>query len=123
MKKAFSMLLSLLFISCLNTIIRENGIEVIIVNETDNTLTNINFHTSEKIALNLLNDIKPGDSSQSFYMMKEHKVDGNYVLNFSRNDSVSETIPCGYYSNGFSSDRWVKFRVRNDTVFTEFSKF
>ncbi len=108
----------IILVSCVE--LKENGINVIIENETDYELKNITFHTSEKVALLLINNIKPNRSSETFYLMKEHKMDGHYILNFTKNDTVSKSIDVGYYTNGFSLDDRVKFIIKKDTILTDF---
>ncbi|GHC59158.1 hypothetical protein [Ulvibacter litoralis] len=106
------------FVSC--TELRKNGIEVIIVNNSSQTLKDINFYTSEKAALLLISDIRPNQKTERFYSMNNHRIDGSYILEITKNDSIFDIIDSGYYSNGFSTNETVVYDVRNDTVFVEY---
>lgn len=52
--------------------------------------------------------------------MNSHQMDGHYILNFTKNDTISKTIQSGYYSNGFSFDNTVRYEIRNDTVLIKY---
>ena len=119
MTKIFTIILFLVITSCM--VGPGEGLSVSVENNTNSKLTNVKFYTSEKIALLIINDIPSKKESNTFYLMKEHKTDGNFILEFKRADGSLEIIPAGYYSNGIANDKWVEFDVQKDTVLIRFS--
>lgn len=93
-----------------------NGIEFAIVNESDSPIKDIQFTTSENILIKEFDVIETNKSVSGFLSMKDNKVDGTYVLKFTRINEESDSIYYGYYTNGAALDSWVKFVVENDTI-------
>ena len=55
-----------------------------------------------------------------FLSMRNNHSYGAYSLTFNRANGKKEIREDGYYTNGGSLDRWVKFEVKADTIFVEF---
>jgi len=102
-------------------LLKENGIDVEIVNNSNSTITNIKFTTSERLEFVEIEKIKPNETISEFLSMKYNKSDGGYFIEFTRADGKMEKSGGGYYTNGGSLDRWVKFEIQNDTTYVKFS--
>ncbi|APD07995.1 hypothetical protein UJ101_02496 [Flavobacteriaceae bacterium UJ101] len=118
MKKLIPIIFILTFNSCL--MFKRNGIEMKIINNSDNTITNIEFTTTEKLEVIKIDKIKPNECITKFLSMSKNKSDGSYLLTFIRTNGQKETIGSGYYTNGGSLDHWIDFTVDNDTTFVSF---
>ena len=99
---------------------RENGIEVKVKNISNETITNVEFTTTERIEFINIDKLKPNKSKTEFLSMKKNKSDGAYSLTFTRANGKKELISCGYFSNGGSLDHWVDFEIENDTTIVKF---
>ena len=97
-----------------------NGIEFTIENKSDFPIENVRFTTSENLAELKFDKIEPNANVSDFLNMKDNKIDGSYVLEFTRNGK-KETQGYGYYTNGGALDKWVEFEIENDTVTRKFS--
>ena len=119
MRKLTVVILLFTFSSCY--LLKENGIDVEIVNNSNSTITNIKFTTSERLEFVEIEKIKPNETISEFLSMKYNKSDGGYFIEFTRADGKAEKSGGGYYTNGGSLDRWVKFEIQNDTTYVKFS--
>jgi len=119
MKKLIAIILLFTLNSCY--LFKENGIDVEIINKSDSAITNVKFTTSERLEFIEIEKIEPNESISEFLSMKYNKRDGGYSLEFNRADGKKEKSGGGYYTNGGSLDRWVKFEIQSDTIFVEFS--
>lgn len=119
MNKIFIGILILTLNSC-QFIGKGKGIEFTIENKSDFQIENVKFSTSENLAEFKFDNIKPNENVSSFLTMKDNKNDGNYVLEFTRNGK-KVTRGYGYYTNGGALDKWVEFKIQNDTVIQNFS--
>jgi len=102
-------------------LLKKNGIDFEIVNKSNAEITNVKFTTSEKLNIIEIEKIEPNEIMSEFLSMKYNKTDGAYFLEFTRSNGKKEIFKRGYYTNGGSLDRWVKFEVEKDTVVVEFS--
>ena len=118
MKKISLIVLMILLNSCI--MFRENGIEFTIKNDSDFPIENITFTTSEKLTKKEFDKIKPNGNVSGFLSMKNNKADGCYLLNFYRSNKKVELQCYGYYTNGGSLNRFVEFKIKNDTVIQKF---
>lgn len=100
---------------------KENGIEVKIKNNTREQISNVEFTTTEKLEIIKIDKIEPNESVTEFLSMRKNKTDGGYSLTFTRANGKKEISSGGYYTNGGSLDRWVKFEIKSDTTFAKFS--
>lgn len=100
---------------------KENGIEMEIKNDSNEPITNVEFTTSEKLEVIKIDRIEPNESVNEFLSMRNNQSDGAYSLTFNRANGKKEISGGGYYTNGGSLDRWVKFEVKADTTIVEFS--
>lgn len=98
----------------------KNGIEVKIENKSDFSIKNVKFYTSEKLSVLEFDEIKSNKSIADFLSMKKNKVDGDYILEFTRSNGKTELNDSGYYTNGFSGDKSVFFEIQNDTIIVTF---
>ena len=119
MRKLTVIILIFTFSSCY--LLKENGIDVEIVNNSNSTVTNIKFTTSERLEFVEIEKIKPNEAISEFLSMKYNKSDGGYSIEFTRADGKKERSGGGYYTNGGSLDRWVKCEIQKDTTLIEFS--
>jgi hypothetical protein len=119
MRKEISILLILILNSCF--IESENGISVEIKNNSDTPVTNVEFTTSENLEVIRFDKIEPNQTVIEFLSMNKNQSDGAYSLTFTRTNGQKEFSTGGYYSNGGSLDRWVKYEVEADTTSVEFS--
>jgi len=101
---------------------QENGIEVVIENNSDNAVSNIMFSTTENLSPIQYKSLETGETRTDFFKMKDHRTDGSYVLTFTRSHGKMEKIGAGYYTNGISLDRRMLFIIENDTVITRTSQ-
>ncbi|WBL26763.1 hypothetical protein [Zunongwangia sp. HGR-M22] len=115
-------LLALTLIISLNSCFfyKKDGIEVNIKNNSSETISKIEFTTSEKVKFLNFDSIEPNKSVREFLPMSKNESDGAYLLTFERADGKNETCGGGYYTNGSSLDHWVDFFVENDTTIVKF---
>ena len=118
MKKLLAIILFLTLNSCF--FYKKDGIEVHIKNNSNQTISNLEFTTSEKVKSIKIDSIAPNKSVREFLSMSKNKSDGAYSLTFERKNGQNETSGGGYYSNGSSLDHWVDFIVENDTTIVKF---
>lgn len=100
---------------------KENGIKVEIKNNSNEPITNVEFTTTEKLEAIKFDKIAPNTTVTEFLSMKNNQSDGAYFLTFTRMNGRNEISGGGFYTNGGSLDRWVKFKVENDTIFVKLS--
>ena len=120
MKKLMVGILILTLYSC-HLIGKGNGIKFKIKNNSELTLTNVKFYTSEKLSIAKFDKIEPNENISDFFTMKNNKTDGEYILEFTRENGIKEKSNGGYYTNGGSLDRWIEFDVKSDTTFVKLS--
>ncbi|MBG7610853.1 hypothetical protein IU405_01155 [Polaribacter sp. BAL334] len=99
---------------------KENGIEMKIKNNSNETITNVEFTTTEKLEIIKIDKIEPNESVTEFLSMRKNKTDGAYSLTFNRSNGKKEISGGGYYTNGGSLDHLVDFIVENDTTIVKF---
>jgi hypothetical protein len=99
---------------------KENGIEMKIKNNSSESITNVEFTTSEKLETIKIDRIEPNESMTEFLSMRKNKTDGAYSLTFTRANGKKERSGGGYYTNGGSLDHWVDFIVEKDTTIVKF---
>ena len=119
MKKLIAIILLLSLNSCY--LLKKNGIEFTIENKSDFPIENVKFSTSEKLTIMEFDKIEPNQSIAEFLSMKNNKHDGSYTLEFTRSNGIKESQRFGYYTNGGALDRWVEFKIQNDTISRKFS--
>ena len=119
MKKLLAITIILTLNSCF--MFNENGIEMEIKNDSSEPISNVEFTTSENLDVIKIDRIEPNESVTEFLSMRKNKSDGAYSLTFTRANGKKEMSGGGYYTNGGSLDRWVKFEVKSDTTFAKFS--
>lgn len=119
MKKLFVIILVLSLSSCFKH--KEKGIDFEIKNESELTIKEIKFYTSEKTTIAEFHKIEPNESTTSFLAMKNNQSDGGYVLEFTRSDGQKEISSNGYYTNGSPLDRKISLVVKKDTILWRFN--
>ncbi|MCK0159149.1 hypothetical protein [Allomuricauda sp. F6463D] len=100
---------------------KENSIEFSIENQSDVIIESITFTTSERRAEKTFDSLQPKKSVFGILLMDQNKMDGSYVLEFTRVNGKKETHNVGYYTNGAPINRWVSFKIQNDTLLHLFS--
>lgn|SRR5690554_2537801 len=98
------------------------GVEVKVNNNSDFTVTDITFSTSEKLENIEFESIEPNKSVKGFLSMKENKVDGHYIISFTRENGVIESEKLGYYSNGITFENLIEIDIENDSVIQKIEK-
>ena len=121
MKKIILGILILTLNSC-HLIGKGNGIKFKIENNSELIITNVKFYTSEKLAIAEFDKIEPNENISDFLTMKNNKSDGEYILEFTRENGIKEKSNGGYYTNGGALDRWIEFDVKSDTTFVKLSR-
>ncbi|NDK55413.1 hypothetical protein [Pontibacter fetidus] len=122
MKKLTYLLITALTLnSCY--LFRENGIEVEIENNSAAPIYDVKFTTSEKLNSVDFAAISTNERVSDFLRMSENKIDGSYVLEFTRENGEKEISKAGYYTNGGSLDSRVVFKIEKDTVFASTSQY
>ena len=119
MKKLIAILIILTLNSC--SMFEENGIELVIENNSKKPITEVEFTTSERLEVIKIDRIESNESVTEFLSMAENKSDGFYWLTFTRFDGKKEISGGGYYTNGAPIDKWVKYEIKSDTTFSKFS--
>lgn len=114
MKKVFFLLILPLLFSC--DLIKENGINYKIVNNSNSTINDIVISTSEKVDSSVIKSIAPNKSAKGFLIMKNAHTDGSYTLTFNHADGSKEYALGGYYTNGIALNSWIRFEIQTDTV-------
>ncbi|WP_276166608.1 hypothetical protein [Zobellia alginiliquefaciens] len=102
------------------SLFEKNGIEVQIKNATKETVTQVEFSTTEKLESVVLDSIGPNIQYTGFLPMSKNKVDGRYTLSFIRSNGKKEIVGKGYYSNGAALNNRVLIEVKRDTTVFEF---
>ena len=121
MKRLIIVIIVLTLNSC-HLIGKGNGIKFEIQNNSELTITNVKFYTSEKLKIAEYDKIQPNEQISDFLSMNKNKSDGEYILEFTRENGKKETSNAGYYSNGRAMERWIEFNVKSDTTFVKLSK-
>jgi len=119
MRKSLMLLcLIFIFVSCNSG---KNGIDVEIINSSDETVSSVIFYTfgSELV----FDKIKSNQKVAGFLDMTNTKGDGSYTLTFIDENKEKKQIAGGYYTNGGSLERKVIYEIKNDTVLVEFKDF
>lgn len=108
----------LLLHSC--TFFKGDGIEVEIENRSMESITNVEFATTERIEKIMIDTIKPNQTIKKFLSMEKNKTDGAYYLSFTRLDGKKEISGGGYYTNGGALNNLILFMVGNDSTIVSF---
>ncbi|HMW39473.1 MAG: hypothetical protein K1X68_13040 [Saprospiraceae bacterium] len=108
----------IIFISCFY--ISSNGIKVQIKNDSSFPITNVKFYTSEAKSYLTFSSVKVKENVSGFLSMSKNKIDGSYVLEFTRFNGKKELFSNGYYTNGGSLDDEVQITVKNDSAIMNF---
>ncbi|WP_018676262.1 hypothetical protein [Riemerella columbina] len=95
------------------------GLKVTIDNQSDFEIRNIVVTTSEHQSKVDLPKIGVHQKYEAFLSMKKHSMDGHYLLEFTKDDSIKETKSFGYYTNGAPLDKEINITIKNDTVIIE----
>ncbi|PCH77994.1 MAG: hypothetical protein COB98_01705 [Flavobacteriaceae bacterium] len=97
------------------------GIGYTIKNNGDESISNIKLYTSEKLEIVTVDDLSSKGQKIGFLSMKKNGSDGDYIIEFTRENGVVVKTNGGYYTNGRSLDQEVLIRIENDTVFMKFT--
>lgn len=115
--------LIILFSLALNScyLLKENGIDVKIKNNSDFAIENVKFYTSEKLDVLEFEKIESNYIAKRFLSMTNNKTDGSYILEYNRTGEQTTVYSRGYYTNGGSLDQSVQFEIKNDTTLVKFT--
>ncbi len=102
---------------------RENGIDVIVKNNSESPIENVKFYTTEKKDVVEFDKINSNQSVRNFLSMEKNESDGGYVLDFIRANGETESGYGGYYTNGGSLNTKITFEVLMDTVIVSMSDY
>lgn len=102
-------------------LLKENGIDIEIKNNSDLTIENVKFYTSENLAVVLFDKIEPNQIVKNFLSMKDNHVDGSYILEYNKSGGEKEYSGGGYYTNGGSLNELVQFEIKKDTTLVKFT--
>ena len=91
-----------------------------IQNNSEKSLSNIKFFTSEKKEVLTFGELKSGQAENGTLSMKENKSDGHYILEFTNANGDIKRYSKGYYSNGKPQNGNVLFEIQNDSVLSHF---
>ena len=113
MKKFLTGIILLTLVSC-NYL--KKGVEVKIDNNSNETITDIVFTTSENLETIEFESIDTNKSVKGFLSMKENKVDGSYLIKLTRKNGKIESKKIGYYSNGVPLNEIIEIKITNDSI-------
>lgn len=119
MNKLIIIILLLALNSC--SLLKENGINFEIKNNSDLAIENVKFYTSEKLDILEFKKIESNYIAKRFLSMTNNKIDGSYILEYNRIGGQTEVYSRGYYTNGGSLDELVQFEIKNDTILVKFT--
>lgn len=111
----------ILTLSSCNLIGKGSGIKFKIKNNSESTITNVEFYTSEKLVIAKFDKVEANENISGFLSMKNNKSDGEYILEFTRENKINEKSSGGYYTNGSPSDKWIEFEVKSNKTFVKLS--
>lgn len=97
-----------------------NGINVEIRNESGKRINNVKFYTTEEIKYLKYRSIEHGKSARHYYSLRNHVLDGSYIIEYTKEDGQIIHHSAGYYTNGGSLDDKVIIRILKDTVLINF---
>ena len=99
---------------------KKDGVEIKIKNDSEESITNVEFTTTEKLKSVRIDEVQANSSVSEFLSMRNNKTDGAYLLTFTRADGTKEVKSEGYYTNGSSLNHWIDVIVKNDTTIVKF---
>lgn len=114
MRKVILLPILLLMFSCY--LFKENGIDFKIINRSKHSVSNIILKTSENTDSIVIPILKPDESNSGFLKMVNAKTDGSYIINYDNENGETIESGAGYYTNGSSLDRWIRFEIMEDTT-------
>lgn len=94
----------------------KKGVEVKIDNNSDEKITDIVFTTSENLESIEFESIDTNKSVKGFLSMKENKVDGTYLIKFTRKNGKIESKEISYFSNGIPLEEIIEIKITNDSI-------
>ena len=118
MKRLWIISIILLFSSC--TFIQQDGIAFNIINQSDETISNIEFSTTENQEIIKINTLNPSEHDSQFLSMKMNKTDGAYLLTFDKANGEKVQNNNGYYSNGVPLNKTINYVIKNDTIIVKY---
>lgn len=113
-------LVVLLTISCQKS--ETKGVQVEIVNQAENTISEIKFYTSNGKDTLDLGELEPNEASNGFLSMEFEQSDGSYILDFKRKNLQIDHFVSGYFTNGAPSDKKIEVTILPDTVMWKFKQ-
>lgn len=119
MKKLLIGIIVLTLASCAEI---RGGVDVKINNNSDFTITDIMFSTSENLENLKFESLESNKSVKGFLSMKENKFDGTYIINFTRENGIVESEKLSYYSNGIPLENLIEINIENDSVIQKIEK-
>ncbi|MBC2839723.1 hypothetical protein [Robiginitalea sp. SC105] len=116
--KALKAIVVFLVISCQNS--DSKGVEVQLVNQSENAITQIKFYTSGGKDTLELHALEPNETFEGFLSMEFEQSDGTYILDLKRQNLQMDHFMNGYYANGAPLDKKIVVTILPDTVMWHF---
>jgi len=120
MKLKLTPLIILLLFFATFSCAKSNGIDVIINNKSNYTVTNVSITTSEHVETKIIDSIRPNEEVTTYLALEKNKTDGAYIITFEMNSQTTK-VKDGYYTNGVSLNDWMKLHIENDRHKVKFS--
>ena len=102
-------------VSC--TLVKGNGVDFEIKNNSATTVSNVQIKTTDNSTTPIFKKIESGKSVSGFLKMEKDKNDGSYILEFTKKDGKIERSMTGYYTNGAPIDHKIIFEIEKDTIY------
>ena len=93
------------------------GVDFEIQNNTGRTLNKVQIKTTDSSKTSIFNKVESGKSVSGFLKMDTDKSDGNYILEFKRENVEVEKFMNEYFSNGTGMSHKIIFEIERDTVY------
>lgn len=120
MKKILLYFIFISLFSC-SFLERKNGIEFKIENNSNSTIRDLKFFTSERTEIKKFENIQSNQNIADFLNMTKNKSDGHFILEFTKANGKKVSRNYGYYTNGKALEKEIKFEIENDTIFVKFN--
>lgn len=121
MKKTIFLFFLFIITSC--NLFRHKGIDFKIANNTFAPITEVKISTTENLDSTTFDNIGENKSREGFLSMKHNKIDGAYIIEYTREDGNKIESTVGYYTNGTPLNNWIRFEIKSDTTLVNFGDY
>jgi len=116
MRKFIGLLIcSLVLVSC--NLFEGTGVDFEVKNNTERTLNRVQVKTNHGSKTSVFKKIAPGKSVSGFLKINSDKDDGNYILEFERENEEIKKVINEYFSDGTAMSHKIIFEIEDDTVY------